>query len=106
MNKFEVIHIVLTLIEQNEIDKANKVILEKQRALRLAEVKSVREEINEIIRTIKDIDKELLIFKLKKMKLNELCPDVSLNLQGYVNQLEKIRTRLVKQKMMLAKQKV
>lgn len=50
------------------------------------------------------IDKELLIFKLKKMKLHELCPDVTLNLQGYVNQLEKTRARLVKQKMMLAKQ--
>ncbi len=38
------------------------------------------------------------------MKLHELCPDVTLNLQGYVNQLEKTRARLVKQKMMLAKQ--
>lgn len=105
MNKFEVIHIVLTLLEQNEIDKAKKVIAEKQRELRFAEVKSVREEIKEIIRMIKDIDKELLIFKLKKMKLHELCPDVTLNLQAYVNQLEKTRARLVKQKMMLAKQK-
>lgn len=66
MNKFEIIHIVLTLIEHNEIDKAKKVISEKQRELRLVEVKGVREEINEIIRSIKDIDKELLIFKLKK----------------------------------------
>ncbi|WP_337982737.1 hypothetical protein [Lysinibacillus sp. C5.1] len=105
MNKFEFIHIILTLLEQNEIDKAKKMISEKQQELRLAEVKSVREEINEIIRSIKDIDKELLIFKLKKMKLYELCPDVSLNLQGYFNQLEKTRARLVKQKMMLAKQK-
>lgn len=40
-------------------------ITEKKRELRFAEVKSVREEINDIIRTIKDIDKELLIFKLK-----------------------------------------
>lgn len=39
------------------------------------------------------------------MKLHELCPDVSLNLQSYVNQLEKTLAKLVKQKMMLGKQK-
>lgn len=105
MNKFEIVHIVLTLLEQNEIEKAKKVIAEKQSELRFAEVKGVREEINEIIRSIKEIDKELLVFKFKKMKLHELCPEISFNLQSYVYDLVKTRSTLAKQKMMLAKQK-
>ena len=105
MNKFKIIHIVLTLIEHNEIDKAKKIIADKQRELRFSEVNGVREEINEIIRSIKEIDKELLVFKLKKVKLQELCPEISLNLQGYVNDLEKTRAALAKRKIMLAKQK-
>lgn len=105
MNKFEIVHIVLALIEQNEIQKAKQVIAGKQRELRFSEVNGVREEINEIIRSIIEIDKELLVFKLKKMKLNELCPEVTIDLQSYVNGLERTRAGLAMKKMMLVRQK-
>lgn len=105
MNKFEIVHIVLALIEQNEIHKAKKVIAGKQSELRFSEVNGVREEVNEIIRSIKEIDKELLTFKLKKMKIHELCPEVTIDLQSYVNGLERTRAGLAKKKMMLVRQK-
>ena len=105
MNKFEIVNIVLALIEQNEIHKAKKVIASKQRELRFSEVNGVREEINEIIRSIIEIDKELLVFKLKKMKLHELCPEVTIDLQSYVNDLERTRAGLAMKKMMLVRQK-
>jgi len=105
MNKFEIVHIVLALIEQNEIQKAKQVIAGKQRELRFSEVNGVREEINEIIRSIIEIDKELLVFKLKKMKLNELCPEVTIDLQSHVNGLERTRAGLAMKKMMLVRQK-
>lgn len=104
MNKFEIVHIVLALIEQNEIHKAKKVIADKKTELRISEVNGVREEINEIIRSIKQIDKELLVFKFKKMKLQELCPEISIDLESYINGLSNTRVALVKQKMKLAKQ--
>ncbi|MEK5208099.1 hypothetical protein [Psychrobacillus sp. FSL H8-0510] len=105
MNKFEIVHIVLALIEQNEIHQAKKVIAGKQSELRFSKVNGVREEVNELIRSIKEIDKELLVFKLKKMKLHELCPEVTIDLQSYVDGLERTRAVLAKQKMMLVRQK-
>jgi len=104
MNKFEIVHIVLALIEQNEIHKAKKLIAGKQSELRFSKVSGVREEVNEIIRSITEIDKELLVFKLKKMKLQELCPEVTIDLQSYVNDLVKTRVALAKEKMILVKQ--
>lgn len=106
MNKFELVQIVLTLIERNEIDKAKNIIREKQRELRQTEVKGVREEINEIIRSMSAIDKEILLFKLKKMKLAELSPEVSLDLEAYIDKLTKRRAMLAKQKKMKAKENV
>lgn len=103
MNKFEVVHIVLALIEQNEIHKARKIITNKKSELRSSEVNATREEINEIIRSIKQIDKELLVFKLKKMKLQELCPEITIELESYINSLSNTRDALAKQKMRLAK---
>lgn len=104
MNKFEIVHIVLALIEQNEIHKAQKKIADKKFELRSSEVNGVREEINEIIRSITQIDKEILIFKLKKMKLQELCPEISIDLESYINGLSKTRNALAKEKMRLVKQ--
>ena len=106
MNKFELVQIVLTLIERNEIDKAKNIIREKRRELRQTEVKGVREEINEIIRSMSAIDKEILLFKLKKMKLAELSPEVSLDLEAYIDKLTKRRAMLAKQKKMKAKENV
>lgn len=104
MNKLEVISYILRYVEQNEIEKANKLIKEKQHQLMQSKASGIRKEIAEIVKTMVIIDKELMLFKLRKTHLERLCPKgTMIQLKDYVKSLEDERSSLAKQKLELAK---
>ena len=104
MNKFEVIRNILHYIEMEELEKANELIKAKQRELVTSELNSRRFEINEIIKTMQQIDIELMQFKLKKMQLTRLCPDTMMtSLESYMLDLIKQRKQLVEEKKLFSK---
>lgn len=104
MNKLDVIVYILKYVEANEIDKANALIKEKHHELLQSKVRGVRNEIAEIVKTMAVIDKELMLFKLRKARLERLCPNgTMIQLNSYIKSLEDERKSLAIQKSELAK---
>lgn len=99
MNKLDVIIYILKYVEANEIDKANNLIKEKHHELMQSKTKGIRKEIAEIVKTMAVIDKELMLFKLRKAHLERLCPHgTMIQLKDYVKSLEDERVSLAKKK--------
>lgn len=104
MSNLEVIRYILKYVEQHEIEKANNLIKEKQHELMQSKASGIRKEIAEIVKTMAIIDKELMLFKLRKAHLERLCPlGTMIQLKDYVKSLEDERASLAKQKHELAK---
>lgn len=105
MSKLEIVNYILDLVTANEMDKAKAVILQKQKEVRQNKVRNLRIEISEIIKTMNQIDMELMQFKLKKLQLARLCPDTLMkSIDHYMADLQQQRKQLSMQKSKIAKQ--
>ena len=104
MSNLEIVNYVLDLVTANEIEKAKALIQQKQLQFKQEKVRNLRKEISEIIKTMNQIDMEIMQFQLKKIQLARLCPESMMqSLDNYMADLQQQRKQLAMQKSKMAK---
>lgn len=99
MNKYDVIHAVLDLIQAQQQEKVKTLLRQKVAEYRKKQVYSKRTQIAEIIKEMALIDREIFRFQRKKMQFERVLETDSMtSLDNYITVLIERRRELVKEK--------
>ncbi|MEC0666515.1 hypothetical protein P8864_11515 [Priestia flexa] len=99
MNKYDVIHAVLDLIQVQQQEKVKTLLRQKVAEYRKKQVYSKRTQIAEIIKEMALIDREIFRFQRKKMQFERVLETDSMtSLDNYITVLIERRRELVKEK--------